>query len=245
MGRTEHFNAGAGRPLPAIAQGAADYAAQHGMRPPPTHGFTVAHPAMTKQLAHAYDALPSHQASAEPAFKAMGHETERQFDFLTRPRKRGGLGVNVEVTEHDPYDGPASMMRDLHENNRLRVMSTATTGGHAFFSNANNDQFRAVHDAFGHAGTGRGFDRHGEEAAWQKHSAMYTPLARRAMTSETRGQNSSMITSGGTFPEQKVALLPAEYADPARRVLGQRTAARAAAFHQAVQFHTQAFGTAV
>jgi len=53
-----------------------------------------------------------------------------------------------------------------------------------------NDLFRGVHDAFGHAKEGVGFRWDGEENAWRQHSAMYSPAARPAMTSETRGQNS-------------------------------------------------------
>lgn len=53
-----------------------------------------------------------------------------------------------------------------------------------------NDLFRAVHDVFGHAKEGHQFGPRGEENAWRQHVRMFTPAARRAMTSETRGQNS-------------------------------------------------------
>jgi hypothetical protein len=53
-----------------------------------------------------------------------------------------------------------------------------------------NEMFRAVHDAFGHGIRGNSFGPVGEEIAWGSHSQMYSPLARIAMTSETRGQNS-------------------------------------------------------
>lgn len=53
-----------------------------------------------------------------------------------------------------------------------------------------NDVFRFVHDYYGHMSSGTGFRANGEENAWRHHSAMYSPLARMAMTSETRGQNS-------------------------------------------------------
>src|SRR6476659_2128677 len=53
-----------------------------------------------------------------------------------------------------------------------------------------NDKFRAVHDYFGHCAAGYGFGPRGEENAWNAHSQMFSPDARRAMTTETRGQNS-------------------------------------------------------
>jgi hypothetical protein len=53
-----------------------------------------------------------------------------------------------------------------------------------------NDVFRAIHDYYGHAKEGLGFRADGEENAWRAHASMFSPLARMAMTSETRGQNS-------------------------------------------------------
>jgi hypothetical protein len=53
-----------------------------------------------------------------------------------------------------------------------------------------NEMFRAVHDYFGHAVHRNQFGPVGEETAWAAHSQMFSPLARIAMSSETRGQNS-------------------------------------------------------
>ena len=52
-----------------------------------------------------------------------------------------------------------------------------------------NDMFRAVHDIFGHAIPGTSFGPNGEERAWFCHACMCMPLARPALTTETRGQN--------------------------------------------------------
>jgi hypothetical protein len=83
-----------------------------------------------------------------------------------------------------------------------------------------NDIFRAVHDYFGHVKEGVGFRADGEENAWRAHSAMYSPLARRAMTSETRGQNSwvnygpfgesnrTARSEDTHYADQKIGLLP-------------------------------------
>jgi hypothetical protein len=120
------------------------------------------------------------------------------------------------------------------------VLSTKTTGGHPFFSDDENDMFRAVHDVFGHAGTGRGFDRHGEEAAYQSHASMYSPLARMALATETRGQNAALITGGGQFAEQKVALLPRRLVNPGL-ILGTPESKQVSR-RQAATFNEQQFG---
>jgi hypothetical protein len=118
----------------------------------------------------------------------------------------------------------------------MRVLSTAVTGSHFFFSDDVNDQFRAVHDVFGHAGTGRGVDRHGEEAAYRKHSGMFSPLARKALATETRGQNHAMIAAGGEFQDQKVAVLP-KWARDFEAVRPATLAEYRATLKQAAKFH--------
>jgi hypothetical protein len=159
--------------------------------------------AQGERVRDAYEALPAYDEDAVPAFLAMGKQVDDQFETLTKR-----LGVRVTFTDDEPYEDVMGLIADLRDNKHIAVLRTSATGGHPIFSNEQNDRFRAVHDAFGHGGTGRGFDRHGEEAAWAAHSRMFTGDARLAMTTETRGQNSTMVWGKGEFPEQKVALLP-------------------------------------
>lgn len=186
-----------------------------------------AQPHMGRQIARAYESMPDHDAAALPSFHSMARETGRQFEFLTSAHHRGGLGVHVEAVDEDPYETPQHMMDDLGRG-RLKVLSTRATGSHPVFDNDTNDQFRAVHDAFGHAGTGRGFDRHGEEAAWLSHQRMFTPAARPAMTIETRGQNSALNygSNPSTFAPQKVGLLPSNLTSPLTNPIGRRSAVK-------------------
>lgn len=82
-----------------------------------------------------------------------------------------------------------------------------------------NDMFRAVHDVFGHAKIGVDFGQHGEDYAFRSHATMFSPEAQRALTNETRGQNTNFHygknrehnyanPKQAIFPEQKAALLP-------------------------------------
>lgn len=167
-------------------------------------------PQFQTRVAQAYENAPTDTHRVKKAYRAFADETRAQYDYLTRPRWGGGLGVSVEVSEADPYKTPDEMQADIKSNRRLRVLSSASTGGHPFLSDEENDMFRAVHDAFGHAAIGRSFSRHGEEAAYHSHRQMYTPDAQRALASETRGQNSSFIYRyyGRQFPEQRLVDLP-------------------------------------
>lgn len=204
--------------LPQIRQSAQDYARNAGLHLP---DINYQNPIITetasRHLSNAYARLPEFDAGSIPAYHAMREETMRQYDHMTRPVSRGGLGVNVEVTKDDPYgqggfEPVHNLFNELHhdvrDNNRIKVLSTKTTGGHPVFSDDENDAFRAVHDLYGHLGSGRGIDFDGEEAAFQKHSRMFSPLARQAMTTETRGQNSALRVHG-SFQGQKVGVLPA------------------------------------
>ncbi|WP_247674540.1 hypothetical protein [Micromonospora sp. C51] len=173
-------------------------------------------PVVGAAIADAYVAAPQRDERAYAAYAAFCRETVRQYHLLVGRTEFGGLGVTVRIVDEDPYPDVASMIDDVRQR-RLKVFASAASGNpHPYLSDGENDMFRAVHDVFGHAASGRGFDRHGEEAAWLKHSTMYSPLAVRAMTTETRGQNCAQIFryGGRRFAEQKAALLPRLFSDP-------------------------------
>lgn len=127
------------------------------------------------------------------SYEALRSETNAQYDYMTKPKEHGGMGVKVEVPDQYPYKSHEDMFNDVRTNNRIQVQSSKSTNStHEMFSQDENDKFRAVHDVFGHAAIGRSFSRHGEEAAYLSHAQMYSPEARPALASETRGQNSYM-----------------------------------------------------
>ncbi|WBB79289.1 hypothetical protein O7606_24480 [Micromonospora sp. WMMD882] len=187
-------------------------------------------PVVGAAIAEAYQAAPVRDERAGPAYAAFRRETARQYHFLVGRTEFGGLGVTVRFVDADPYPDVTSMVDDVRRRRLLKVWASAATGNpHPYLSDPENDMFRAVHDVFGHAATGCGFDRHGEEAAWLKHRTMYSPLAVRALTTETRGQNCAQIFhyGGGRFPPQKAALLPASFSHPRpARTGGPATAPR-------------------
>lgn len=208
-------------PVPEIAAGAARYRQTNGfLAPEQDYSRSVVPPSQTQAMGRAYMDLPEFDQHALPSYHAMREEVGRQFDHMTRPRSKGGMGIDVSVHDTDPYgvDDWSQVMpelrRDVTENNHIGVLSTQATGGHPVFSNDENDMFRAVHDMFGHLGAGRGVDRHGEDAAYQKHAAMFSPGARGALATETRGQNAALHYNNGVFQDQKVALMPTRFTAP-------------------------------
>jgi len=146
------------------------------------------------------------------AYEAMARETIEQYKFML------DAGYFVEINNEEPYGNSNEMIEDLRTNKRMKIFSTESGFGdekitpeqrdrnvllrESGFYDVNgqpllvNDLFRAVHDFFGHAELGNSFGPIGEENAWNVHARMYSPLARQAMTTETRGQNSFVNFSG-------------------------------------------------
>lgn len=244
MARSLNFHVGAS-PDAFVANASRSFARQSGIVIPQheDYGHVAMNASPSRAIANAYDRMPDFDPKAVPAYRAMAEETGRQFDFMTKPRSKGGMGIDVEVTKHDPYgansahDIVSELRNDVVNHSRISVLGTAQTGGHPVFSNDENDMFRAVHDVFGHLGSGRGVDKHGEEAAYQKHSRMFTPLARQAMATETRGQNQALHLHGD-FQDQKVGILPhvmqsAQFAFTGSTLERQQAASEARAKNQA------------
>jgi hypothetical protein len=202
-------------PLKAVAEIANRYFQRvFGSQRPTFEGTTEFDVERAKRIAAAYEAMEDNPNDPEVrrAYEAMAKETIEQYqDFLD-------AGYVVEINNEEPYANSEEMIEDLRNNKRIRIFSTEAGFGDTpitpkqraenpllattEFTDVNgqpmlvNDLFRAVHDFFGHAELGNSFGPKGEENAWNVHARMYSPLARRAMTTETRGQNSYVNFSG-------------------------------------------------
>lgn len=149
------------------------------------------------------DASPFITSLARVAYRQFADQVTAQFTELAKD-------LDIIFDEYDggsPYANVRELSKDVRHG-RLQVNATSADQRHPLLGRHSNDLFRAVHDYHGHYMTGRDFDRHGEEAAWVRHSQMFTGLGRRAMTTETRGQSSALCWILGRFPEQKAVLLP-------------------------------------
>jgi len=197
-----------------------DLAAKHGVEKDWAEVRAV-DPERRKEISDFYANAPDPTAEeiseeVREAYEALTLEVEQQFEMLTKE-----LGVSVEFVDDDPYENYFEMLRDFQQNRRLKIMKTETTGSHPFFTDEQNDKFRAVHDAFGHLATGRGFDRHGEEAAYQAHRSMFSETAGKAAATELRGQNSYLIQNG-EFGPQKLLIMPSDLRKRLYLLLGMK-----------------------
>ena len=205
------------------------------------------------RIADAYEAMEHNpnDPQVRESYEAMATETLQQFETI----QEAGYTVELWDGEGEPYANSTAMLDDLRNNNHLYVLPTEAEFGEtpitdqqrqenpllrdSGITDANgrrmlvNDVFRFVHDVFGHGERGNSFGALGEENAWDVHARMYSDTARRAMTTETRGQNSwvnfgphlrnaeGQVPRRGEegftpvterpFAEQKIGLLPEEF----------------------------------
>jgi hypothetical protein len=209
---------------------------------PPQH-YARVDPERATRIAHEYEKMkdePDHPL-VKAAYEAMINETKAQYEHA----KKAGLKMEFwdPNTQKDPYEAsPRLMTEDVRKNNHMYVFPTHAGFGHEPISEMHikqnpllrdsgerwngqpvtmNDLFRAVHDYYGHVKEGVGFRGDGEENAWRAHASMFSPLARLALGSETRGQNSwlnygphgsenrTANTENTVFAPQKIGIMPA------------------------------------
>jgi hypothetical protein len=217
-GDPRYAHQGTGRPAQDVAFNTAnEYASSAGLDPITPSPVVKVNPENGKRISDAYDAMVSNpdDPKVKSAYAALGREVDAQFKTLP---------VKVEFTSTDPYKSSQEMFDDVDNNNHLKVFTggdpNPLLGTKDAIGISLNDKFRAVHDYYGHSMVRHQFGPSGEENAWIEHSKMFSPEAQRAMTTETRGQNSwfnfssqnaGKKPSERSFAEQKVGILPDEF----------------------------------
>lgn len=220
---------------PAVVKAAKAYVQKLGLPFRRQAFYVAADPARGKRIADEYEKMKHDPTNPEviAAYRALAAETKAQYQAVL------DMGIKLDVIAEgmaNPYEaGPKLVHADL-KNNHLWFFPTSSgfgtltdivdnplleptdfyVGDHRMLV---NDLFRVVHDVFGHGLEGAGFGPSGEENAFQAHVRMFTPLAARAMTSETRGQNSwvnfgphgetnQADQKNTTYADQKTGLMP-------------------------------------
>ena len=209
-------------------------AAAPGISMNPQHGRTIA---------DAFDTMQHtpNSPKVKASYGAFINETNDQARALQKS------GVKFEAGKQGGYESHNDMHSDIEKNKHLfyRISDKDYKGfeDNPMFKLTNiknsaglrmraNDVFRAVHDINGHNLAGRStFTPSGEHKAFLQHRKMYTPLASKALFTETaaqanwtnfskkHGARNQMLqktkktgyatdSAGITFPQQKAGLLP-------------------------------------
>lgn len=166
------------------------------------------------------------QYGQESVIHSVGNPGTRlnELQFMDgRPSVQGfGVEQNPNATKdftENPLYGKFNLKFDKEKANTAHPLLAYTNEMIDGKPAQVNDIFRIVHDYFGHAKEGFSFGPNGADNAWHHHMQMYSKDAQRALTSETRGQNSwvnfgpkgqenRMNPATTTYAEQKAGLLP-------------------------------------
>jgi hypothetical protein len=145
----------------------------------------------------------NYQELIPASYEQLAKENAQQLDRMINQ------GMNLSYHKGDlNYAGSPQMLEDALINKHLYTYA----GGEPHeilnkidpYTGLNQNQvFRAVHDYYGHGPTGASFGPKGEELAYGSHSQLYSPLAKMAAATETRGQNSFVNYSGVNAELQK------------------------------------------
>ena len=238
---------GATGPDAGINAAAERYARANGIELARQSKYVDVDESRASRLAQAFEDMIDNPSDpiVQEAYRDLVDQTRKQYDALIED----GYEFTFYDSKTDPYNGnPYNAMRDLRNNKRMASYGTYDGSGTLADFKAdlkdpnrillqdsglrwkdqngkkqivtNNDLFRAVHDAFGHSMEGAGFRARGEENAFQAHAKLFRGPALRALTTETRGQNSwlnygpygeknrTASVLDTVFADQKMGLMP-------------------------------------
>lgn len=190
-----------------------------------------------KMIADAYEQMP-HQPNhpeVQKAYGALINETKKQFNDMMS----SGMKISrIQPGQENPYKNSKELHHDIKNNNHMHFFPTEQGFGsdgsdksdHPMMQGTGimhdgkellaNDLFRVVHDYYGHHKGGEsGFGPKGEHRAYNTHKKMFSPLAQKALFTETAAQN-NFVNYGPNgehnrknphktiYAEQKAGLMP-------------------------------------
>lgn len=130
------------------------------------------------------------------AYEALERETRALHAVV-----RATLGVRVHYTHGstDPYDNAEELCADLRATRTMMLRTAALDTPHPRLDSSRGgtlDRLRVVHDVFGHAALGLGFDLQSEYATWLQCRTLFSPRARGAAFTELVGAVTTFVATG-------------------------------------------------
>ena len=223
-------------PNPDAEAAAIDYAQRSGVAYNPIQQLNPIDAEFGQKAAREYELMRHNPENplVRESYGQMKKELAGQYEAMLRQGVRPEFDLNpypaspyeslVDLIENKRLKvfptsagyGPNGIPKDVSQNPMLEMSEYSISGQPATY----NDLFRAVHDFQGHSKTGAGFRAAGEDNAYLSHAGTMGSVARKALATETRGQNSLLNfgpngaknRSAGiddtVFADQKIGLLP-------------------------------------
>jgi hypothetical protein len=135
------------------------------------------------------------------SYRALERETERLYEIVCGARSSGGLGVRVRYVRdtQDPYGAAAELCAELRQHRTMSLTTIACDRPHPLLGGEEGgvvDQLRVVHDVFGHAALGVGFDLQSEFATWLQCRTLFSAEAHGAAFCELVRAVTAFIANG-------------------------------------------------
>ena len=184
------------------AQLQVDRHARGGLIPPHRLRTTgLLRPELAERVADWFTSAPTAPAdTVRRSYRALERDVAHLFALV----RRLGVRVTYVHSASDPYESAAELCAELRERGSMRLRTIACDDPHPLLGAAEGgvvDQLRVVHDVFGHAALGVGFDLQSEFATWLQCRALFTEAARPAAFCELVGAVTTYVLT-----EQKPAL---------------------------------------
>ena len=158
--------------------------------------------------------LTADAGAVRASYGALERDTRRLSEIIHRDRRDRGLGVRVDYVHafDDPYENGAELCAELRRHGSMKLRTIACDEPHPLLGGKEGgvvDQLRIVHDVFGHAALGVGFDLQSELAAWHQCRTLFSVEARSAAFCELVGAVTAYVATGEK-PVLRADLPPAE-----------------------------------
>jgi hypothetical protein len=158
-------------------------------------------PELAERVAEWFTAKPTAPDEAvRRSYSALERDAARLFELARR-----GLGVRVRHSPSEPYGSAAELCAELRDHGSMTLL--AGDDAHPLLGDI--DELRVVHDVFGHAALGVGFDLQSEFATWLQCRALFSREARPAAFCELVGAVTAYVMTG-VKPGLRAKLPPPE-----------------------------------
>jgi hypothetical protein len=166
-------------------------------------------PELAEQIADWFLGEPEPPTAAVlAAYRALERETDALYDVV----RRLGVRVHYVYTEDEPYEDAAELCADLRDRGSMKLRTIACDAPHPLLGSGEGgavDRLRVVHDVFGHAALGLGFDLQSEYATWLQCRTLFSAQARGAAFTELVGAVTAYVMTG-VKPALRADLPPVE-----------------------------------
>jgi hypothetical protein len=135
------------------------------------------------------------------SYRAFERETARLYGIACGARSSGGLDIRVRYVRRseDPYGDAGELCAELRTRRPMSLATAACEEPHPVLGGEEGGavhQLRVVHDVFGHAALGLGFDVQSEFTTWLQRRALFSAEARGAAFCELVGAVTAYIVTG-------------------------------------------------